>query len=226
MMSAPQIPLNFSFEGSYDRDDLIVGKSNQLAVEFFDNWTQWPGSLVILSGPSGSGKSHLVQSWAMGAQAQIMDADAIAMPLKSLANTPLAIDGLRSGEFDETALFHLINHHIQMGKPLVLTAQSSPLNWQVELPDLYSRLKAAQFITIDEPDDELLKHVLVKLFADCQQSPSPSVIDFLNLRMERSMAAAVDLVRKLDQYSLAQKKPITRPLVRDFLQQQPISHAV
>ncbi len=40
--------------------------------------------------------------------------------------------------------------------------------WPVKLPDLISRLKAMPVATLGLPDDDLLRGVLVKLFADRQ----------------------------------------------------------
>ena len=53
------------------------------------------------------------------------------------------------------------------------------------------------------PDDDLLRKVLVKLFADRQLVVDKAVIDYLLSRMERSLSAAVALVEALDREALA-----------------------
>ena len=62
------------------------------------------------------------------------------------------------------------------------------------------------------PDDALLRRVLAKLFADRQVTVDPGVIDFLALRMERSLEAAGLLVEHLDRAALAQGAPISKRL--------------
>jgi chromosomal replication initiation ATPase DnaA len=59
--------------------------------------------------------------------------------------------------------------------------------------------------------------VLVKLFFDRQLSVEPAVIEYLNLRMERSMAAASRLVAAIDRLALAMHRKVTRPLAAEAL---------
>ncbi|MCB4379175.1 chromosomal replication initiator DnaA, partial [Synechococcus sp. MU1644] len=80
------------------------------------------------------------------------------------------------------------------------------------LPDLQSRVDAAGHAALDAPDDSLLGAVLAKLFSDRQLTPRPDVIPYLVTHMERSFAAARQIVADLDTASLAQKKPVTRNL--------------
>jgi len=63
----------------------------------------------------------------------------------------------------------------------------------------------------------LLSAVLAKLFADRQVTPKPDVIPYLILRMDRSFAAARKVVARLDAASIAQKRPVTRRLAADTL---------
>jgi chromosomal replication initiation ATPase DnaA len=65
---------------------------------------------------------------------------------------------------------------------------------------------------VQPPDEALLKAVLVKLFADRQLNVEPPVIDYLSLRMERSMAAASRIVTAIDRLALATHRKVTRPL--------------
>ena len=72
-------------------------------------------------------------------------------------------------------------------------------------------------LEMGEPDDELLRGVLVKLFADIQVEVDAAVIDYLVLRMERSLNCASQLVATLDDLSMAQKRAITKPLAAEAL---------
>ena len=73
-----------------------------------------------------------------------------------------------------------------------------------------SRLKALPLASIEAPDDALLRAVLVKLFADRQLSVEPHVIDYVLVRMERSMSAAERLVAEADRQALVLQTRVTR----------------
>jgi len=117
----------------------------------------------------------------------------------------------------ENQLFHLINMTRAAGGHLVLTARSWPDAWNVSLPDLLSRLRLAPAVEISEPDDALVRAVLVKLFVDRQLMVDASVVDYLAIRIERSLASARAVVEALDREALERGKAITRPMAADFL---------
>jgi chromosomal replication initiation ATPase DnaA len=75
----------------------------------------------------------------------------------------------------------------------------------------------ATLAELHEPDADLLRQVLVKLFADRQLTVDKVVIDYLLVRMERSLSAALALVAALDREALATARPITRPLAARIL---------
>jgi len=209
-----QIPLDLPVDNAVGRDDLVVADANAVAVEIIDRWPDWPTSLVILAGPSGSGKSHLAAIWANKADAWTGNAGNLAKVDKN----HVAIEDIGQEPFDETALFHLINHLREKGGNMLLTSTSWPQSWNITLPDLISRLRAATLVELKEPDDMLLKMTLTKLFADRQVKVERTVIDYLVLRMERSINTARLIVERLDQQALATGKPITRPMAAKMLE--------
>jgi chromosomal replication initiation ATPase DnaA len=87
----------------------------------------------------------------------------------------------------------------------------------IRTPDLKSRLRLAPSVSLEPPDDALLKAVLVKLFVDRQLVVDTSVVDFLTLRIERSLAAAAEVVAELDREALSRGRRITRPMAADLL---------
>src|SRR5690606_40321155 len=92
-----------------------------------------------------------------------------------------------------------------------------PAAWQVALPDLESRLRAAAVVEVAEPDDALLEGVITKLFADRQLSVEPNLVTYLVRRMERSLDAAMRLVDRLDRAALEEKTRITRAFAASVL---------
>ena len=125
-------------------------------------------------------------------------------------------DADRAG-FDETELFHVINQVRSSATSLLITARSRPTGWNVTLPDLASRLKAATVVEIGAPNDEMLTQVLFKLFADRQLMIDEKLSAYIVSRMERSLAAAQILVDRIDRLALARGSKITRALAGEVL---------
>ena len=110
-----------------------------------------------------------------------------------------------------------MNHLAAGGGSLMLTGRTPPAQWRVDLPDLASRLNAAQVARLDPPDDALLSAVLIKLFSDRQIDVAPDLITYLLARMDRSFEAAEALVMRLDVAALARQRPITPRLAAEVL---------
>jgi len=211
MTALRQLPLDLPHAGSRGREDLVVGRANAQAVELIDAWPDWPGPAVLLVGPPGSGKSHIASAWAQASGAMVVQAASIANALPPRAAAYLVEDA-GPGAVDEQALFHLLNHVRAERGHCLIVARTRPGEWGLTLPDLASRLRAAPMVEMREPDDALLRAVIVKLYADRQVEPAPAVVDYMVSRMERSLAAANALVAAIDAEALARKCRVTRPL--------------
>src|SRR5499426_3036132 len=59
---------------SYAREDFLSGPSNAAALALVETWPDWPARAVVLTGPAGSGKSHLASIWAVRSGAQLLAA--------------------------------------------------------------------------------------------------------------------------------------------------------
>ena len=57
----------------------------------------------------------------------------------------------------------------------------------------------------------------MKLFIDRQLVVDTSVVEYLALRIERSLAAARAIVQILDREALAHARPVTRPMAAEVL---------
>lgn len=204
------------------RSDFLVDASNALALATVENWHGWPAGKLLLVGPPGAGKTHLAQIWAAEVQAEIVAAGGLAgSDMAALAQSGRVVVedacGLAGNLPGETALFHLHNMLAASGGHLLLTAATPPLVWPFGLPDLASRMLGTATVHLGAPGDPLLSAVLVKLFADRQIDVSPALIAYLAARMERSLAAAGDLVAALDALALARGRPVSRSLAAEVL---------
>jgi chromosomal replication initiation ATPase DnaA len=217
---SPQLPLSLPHAPSYSREDFVPGPSNSVALRLIESWPGWPSPVVLLTGPAGSGKTHLAQIWAANANAEVLRADALAIEQivpRIEAGRSFVVEDVAPHAVPAAALFHLINAVRELGGSLLLTSRDRAEGWQVDLPDLRSRLRLAAPVVLQPPDDELLRQVLVKLFADRQLLVDKPVIDYLVSRMERSLSAAAALVEALDRAALAAGRRITRPMAAEVL---------
>ncbi len=218
--AAEQLPLDFKHPASSARDDLVVSSPLDAAIGLIDRWPAWPSPVVILAGPTGSGKTHLANIWKERTGARPIDARAGGEPPEHPVDTgPLLIEDIDRQGFDETRLFHLINTVAQNATHLLITTRAWPAAWPVTLPDLRSRLKAATVVEIGEPDDLLLAQVIEKLFADRQIAVDPKIVSYLVQRMERSLDVAQEIVDRVDALALARRARISRALVAEVLGQ-------
>ena len=216
---ARQLALELDHAESFARDDFLGGPSNAAALTLIDSWPDWPGRIVALVGPEGSGKSHLASVWAEQAGARRVAARALGrtdVPA-ALATGALVVEDAAAAGFDETAMFHLLNLAREEAAFVLLTARTAPAGWTARTPDLASRLKALPVVALAGPDHALLRAVLVKLFADRQLNVEESLISYVTMRIERSFAAARAAVAMLDAEALRTKRPLTRALAAELL---------
>jgi chromosomal replication initiation ATPase DnaA len=216
-----QLALALDHAESLAREDFLSGPSNAAALSLVERWPDWPARTVLLRGPEGSGKSHLAAIWARGAGARTVSPrslDGADVPV-ALATGALVLENLAEGQFDEAALFHLLNLAREERAYLLITARTAPATWRVALPDLASRLRALPVVALTAPDDALLRAVIVKLFADRQLAVDESLVGYLAARIERSFVAVRAAVAALDREALRLKRPVTRALAGELFRE-------
>lgn len=221
-MTPAQLPLDLPHRAALGREDFLVAEANMAAVALIDRWPDWPGPVAFVSGPAGSGKTHLAEVWKTRSSACRIAAGALAgadLPA-AVAHGAVLVEDIDTlpGEA-ERALFHLINLVKEEGASLLLTARVGPAHLGIALPDLASRVRAAVTAELGPPDDLLLRAVLEKLFQDRQLPVPDAAMSYLATHMDRSIEAARRLVGEIDRAALAGKRRITVPLVAGVLKE-------
>jgi len=223
LLKAEQIPLDLGSRVAMGREDFLIGEANQSAVGWLDKWPEWPAPVLILNGPAGSGKSHLAAVWRdMSGAEMIRPEMLLSKTARQIADAgpTVILDGIDPWIGDEEAernLFHLYNLFKEEQRQFLLTMRMPPAESDFAIADLASRLRAAPVASIQPPDDALLAAVLIKLFHDRQLQVNEDVIRYVLPRMERSFAAAGEIVKAADRKALAQKRGVSVPLMRDVL---------
>jgi chromosomal replication initiation ATPase DnaA len=212
-----QLGLALEYSESYGREDFLSGPCNEDALALIDSWPDWPATAVALVGPEGSGKTHLATIWAAAAGARVVSGHALddAGLRSALATGALVIEN-GAATADERALFHLINLAREENVYLLFTARTAPSAWPVAIPDVLSRLRAMPVVTLQPPDDGMLRAVIVKLAADRQVALDDSVVSYLTTHIERSFAAARSAVVALDNEALRRGRPPSRALAAEL----------
>ena len=193
-----------------------------------ENFSQLPQELLIL-GATGAGKSYLLQAY-------FNDATSIGMnigylPLKALLSANISsfegyedfelvlIDGIEmlSGSKElQTALFNFLNHAFSSDCHVILTSSTAlpKLNF---FADLYSRLTRMETHNLEVLLNDNLARALSVVSESYEISISEKEVDFLLKRYKRDIKSLMVALHSLDDLSASQKRKITVPLIREFL---------
>lgn len=172
-----------------------------MAQGWFARYPDWPTDTLILSGAPASGKSHLA---ALGPE---------DLQLWDLVERPLA------ARAEAEALFHLLNEVRAQGQRLLILSRQHPTQIYPELPDLDSRLRAANHVTLSEPEDDALRQaILFKIATDHQLRFDLEVADYIVTRLPQTLEALRLFCQlALEQHFKAElSKVAARPLIEEI----------
>jgi chromosomal replication initiation ATPase DnaA len=221
-----QLAFDLGYRPDFAAAEFLLSDCNRTAWTAIETWQRWPNRRLALTGPEGCGKTHLAAIWGCRTGALRLHAaeltegrlhrlmDARASIIENVDRIAVLPQPVR--QQIETLLLHLFNMTAADGIPLLLTGRRAPGHWRIEKPDLASRVAAMPHVAILPPDDATLSQVLLKLFRDRQQDVGQDVVEFLLRRMERSFAAAREVVAGVDPPAVAERRRITRPLAIEY----------
>jgi chromosomal replication initiation ATPase DnaA len=174
---------------------LIITDVNATAFAGLGNAAAWPGRCGILVGPARSGKSLMARYLAAQGGTVIDDADTAGAQV----------------------LFNAWNRAQENGIALLLVSRWRPADWNIDLPDLRSRLGAALLLEISPPDDEMIEQLLQKQLADRGAAISIDALSYVKRRIERSYAAIEAFARNANALAMAENAPVNLALVKKLL---------
>ena len=207
-----QKTFNYKFALNKDNENYFVNQTNQKAYdltvveEFNQN--------IFLFGPKKSGKSYLASLWKDKNSAILYDNN-FSYIIENKKN--VVIDDVLGKSSDEN-LFHLINH-CKLNQLKMYFVSSKNINtYDFKFKDLYSRLREFIYLEIKQPDDEMCKMLMVKLFSDKQiVIKNTEIFDFIFKRIRRTYFDIYIFVEKLDRLSLEKKRQLTIPLIKEII---------
>ncbi|ODR94786.1 hypothetical protein AUC69_02925 [Methyloceanibacter superfactus] len=215
-----QLTFDLPHRAALGAEDFLVSDCNIAAVRLVDAWPEWTDRVQVLIGPAASGKTHLVRVWQGRSGAVALDPAHLGVALldRLIAGSTLVVEDADRATYDEKTLFHLLNLAREKHFFVLLTARLGPNRWDTALPDLASRLSAVPVTEIGAPDEALLRTVMLKHFTDRQLAIDPKMLEFMAMRIDRSLAAAAAAVDAVDRAALASGRKISRQLVIEALQ--------
>lgn len=177
--------------------------------------------VVYLWGETGSGKSHLAQAFVAAARkAGLSSRYAHAAQIRALDASGLEVLALdevdRLDPDGQLLAFDAVNRLRLAGGILLATGRLPPADLALR-EDLRTRLGAGivrQLIPLDDAE----KRAALAAHAAARGLPvSAEILDYLLARRARDMRSQVAVLDALDRASLALKRPLTLPLVREAL---------
>jgi len=228
-VSVPQLPLALRYPPD-QRLETFIGAPDGALAQLRAAATGDSRDWVYLVGPAGSGKTHL--ALAVCAAAEQAGRGSAYLPLQAAASRlrdalealegrdVVALDGLDAiagQREDEVALFDFHNRARAAGVTLLYTASAAPDALGLVLPDLRSRLSQCGRILLDALDDAGRGAVLRERAIRRGLALDQAAIDWLLTRTGRDLGGLVVLLDRLDRESLAAKRRITVPFLRQVL---------
>ncbi|MEM9762731.1 MAG: chromosomal replication initiator DnaA [Pseudomonadota bacterium] len=196
--------------------NFMVTSANAHAADMVLAPARWPDGRLALSGPAGSGKTHLAHALMAKVPAERVDAVALhPATVNALAAAPVVIveDGDRLGRLPaeeahiaEDGLFHLFNLAASENTRLLVTGRTPPARWAIRTPDLASRLQSLTLTEIVVPDDALLSSLIVKLGRDRGLDIDGPAAAYLASRTDRSFAGVAQTVASVDTIATLRKR--------------------
>ena len=230
MWAKDQIPLPFVRFDRFDFDAYVAGPNSDVLDILVRTAQGETRGNIYLWGPSGTGKSHLLQ--AVSARAADKGMRVACIPLTQIAEfAPGMFQGLEMLDLVciddlqfsaglapwEQALFHLYNRLRERGRPLLMSADQGPQSIDIQLPDLKSRLAWDLVFHLRPLDEASLIQALQRRARTRLFDFPDEVLDYLVKRVSRDTHSLFRLLDRLDQASLVSMKKITIPFVKEVL---------
>ena len=208
MTNPRQLTFPFSIDKKSSIKKFFIPKGSEALINELSNKN---GDDIFLKGYKGSGKTYLLQAACNDlnnlkfATSYIPLNEAIKLDttlLDGLESLDLVciddIDKISSNKYWEVACFNLINRCNESGCRLIFSCKEGIDKF---FPDLLSRLKKmSSFISFN-----------LKIPIEERE------INYILNSYKRDLPSAIDLIKRIDEYSMGSKRRITIPLIKELL---------
>lgn len=230
-MKAQQLTLAVNVKEGLSFDNFLEPPQSHIVDTLKNQWSAQGQGFIYLCGSLGSGCSHLLQgacdyAFKRGHQSLYLPLEIfIEQPtdiLLGLEKYPLlAIDNvekLQENPSWQRALLHLY-HKIQAREGHLLMASNiSPVELNLELKDLDSRIRSALLLRVNKLDDEGKQQAFILRAKSQGLVIEPKVASYILNHALRDMHKLQALIDELSAASLVEKRLITIPFVKQVLE--------
>lgn len=225
-----QLTLRLSPQEIYRLDNFLFAKQEtKQALSLFCQLEQL--DFLFLAGEQGTGKTHLLIACAEAVQQKGHRVAYIAFSeliktgspdvLQAIEEADLIcfddIDAISGHKHWEEAVFHCFNRIHDKKRYLIASAQYTPSNIPIVLPDLCSRLATGLVYQLDTMNDDQKQQALKLQSASRGLRMSDEVAVYLLRHYGRDMPHLMDVLHSLDKASLEAKRKLTIPFIRQVL---------
>jgi DnaA family protein len=224
VLQVKQLAFDFSVVHSPTLDNFVAGRNGELVARLRSLASVKPDErLLYLWGPPGSGRTHLLRATVSlldpgGTRvAYIACSRETPLPDRLLERDALAIDDVeRLDEAGQVSFFKLYNAFRDGGKTLLASGTAAPMQLPLRA-DVITRLAWGLVYEVHCLSDIEKAHALVEYAAARGFALQADVIQYLLTHGRRDMPTLLAMLEALDRYSLAAKRAVTMPLLRELL---------
>lgn len=216
-----QLFFDFQWRNNYSLNDIIIGDFNSDVIKVLFSSTARAYPIIYIYGNEGVGKTYLGNIYLKQQNGcYLSKKDFSSNIVNSLIDkySVFFLDDLQNlSPEEELELFNIYNNIVNNGKQLLITARTTPNNLNIKLPDLSSRLLGGVILQIKELDEISLNIMLFKLLTDRQLIVSKYAINYILKRIPRDAKSLQEVVDKLEQGAMLNKKTLTIFAIKEIL---------
>jgi DnaA family protein len=233
MTLSKQLPLHFEFRANQTFEDFYPGNNLEIIDHLKKSIESTGEQQILIWGSPGLGKSHLLQACCHKAKTDRLDSFYFALPSSHLPDPEILkgldlfdmvcfdnIEHIAGNQAWELAFFNFFNLHRDQGHKLILASSCPPNEIAIELPDLKTRLNWGLTLRIQPLSDANKITALIFKAEQMGFELSNKVGRFLLIHYSRDLSSLWELLTKLDRASLAAKRKLTIPFLKQILNQE------
>jgi len=220
-----QIPFSFP-KFDFNKFDFFHSDIvNRETIALIDNLFKfnYKDNRIYLWGPSAVGKTHILIATIkkfLNLNKEVIDMSFIDdNDTFNLGSIDLFFldDIERADDKIQNNLFNIFNMSENENATIFITGNLPPNQMSLR-PDLRTRLAQCLVLNLKELEDEEKKDVLLKRSYFMGINLKLEIIDYLLKNYNRNMHELIKLIEKIDKESIIQKKKITIPFIKSFLE--------
>ena len=219
--------INFHFN-NIQKNIFCVSDKNNFAFNLINSWPKWGNKNIFIYGPKSCGKTSIAKIWSQKSNALFLNSsffkkfstEKIQKLIKDKSCWILDdFDELMiSKNKIEEKVLNFLNMINEKNDFLLITSKKAPKFNNIKIKDLHSRISSFIVVEVKEPDDLLLKQIILKNLKEKQIIMPERSLKFLLKVIDRTYTSAFLISKRIDEKSLEHKTKISIEFIkRDLL---------